>query len=172
MLEVINLSKKYNEKEVLRNISFAVEKGTIISVLGKNGSGKTTLFKMILNLLEKDNGKVQFEKKNIEQHLIGYLPEQRSLYQDCTVYQHLKLITGINKIVNEDEKIDKWLHKMKLYEYKDKKVYTLSKGNQQKLALIVCLIKEPKIVVMDGHLQDWIMKISIFFKGDKKIKRK
>ena len=63
MLEVINLSKKYNEKEVLRNISFAVEKGTIISVLGKNGSGKTTLFKMILNLLEKDNGKVQFEKR-------------------------------------------------------------------------------------------------------------
>ncbi|MDI9540656.1 MAG: ATP-binding cassette domain-containing protein [Bacillota bacterium] len=172
MLEVINLSKKYNEKEVLRNISFAVEKGTIISVLGKNGSGKTTLFKMILNLLEKDNGKVQFEKKNIEQHLIGYLPEQRSLYQDCTVYQHLKLITGINKIVNEDEKIDKWLHKMKLYEYKDKKVYTLSKGNQQKLALIVCLIKEPKIVVMDEPFTGLDYEnIDIFLKEIKKLKK-
>ncbi|NLZ75596.1 MAG: ABC transporter ATP-binding protein [Erysipelotrichia bacterium] len=149
MLEIINLSKKYAEKEVLRNISFSVGKGNIVSILGNNGSGKTTLFKMILNLLKKDNGKVKFENKKIEHKLIGYLPEQRSLYQDCTVYQHLKLITGINKLENYKQEIDKWLSKMKLYEYKDKKVYTLSKGNQQKLTLIVCLIKNPEIIIMD-----------------------
>ncbi|HQB32118.1 MAG TPA: ABC transporter ATP-binding protein [Erysipelotrichaceae bacterium] len=149
MLEVINLSKKYDKKEVLRNISFTIEKGKIVSVLGSNGSGKTTLFKMILDLLEKDNGEVVFEKKRIEHKIAGYLPEQRSLYQDCTVYQHLKLITGINEIENEKEVIDKWLYKMGLAEYRDKKVYTLSKGNQQKLTLIVCLIKNPQIVVMD-----------------------
>ncbi len=63
MLEIINLSKKYGEKEVLRNISFAVEKGQIVSVLGNNGSGKTTLFKLVLNLLEKDNGKVEYKKR-------------------------------------------------------------------------------------------------------------
>ncbi|MGI6510497.1 MAG: ABC transporter ATP-binding protein [Erysipelotrichaceae bacterium] len=149
MLEIINLSKKHGEKEVLRNISFTIEKGQIVSIIGNNGSGKTTLFKLILNLLEKDNGKIVFEKKNIENQKIGYLPEQRSLYQDCTVWQHLKLITGINKIENEKEEIENWLYKMELYEHKDKKVYTLSKGNQQKLALIVCLIKKPEIVVMD-----------------------
>ncbi len=149
MLEIINLSKKHGEKEVLRNISFTIKKGQIVSIIGNNGSGKTTLFKLILNLLEKDNGKIVFEKKNIENQKIGYLPEQRSLYQDCTVWQHLKLITGINKIENEKEQIENWLYKMELYEHKDKKVYTLSKGNQQKLALIVCLIKKPEIVVMD-----------------------
>ncbi|MGI6607705.1 MAG: ABC transporter ATP-binding protein [Erysipelotrichaceae bacterium] len=149
MLEVINLSKKYEEKEVLRNICFAVEKGMVVSVLGNNGSGKTTLFKIILNLLEKDNGKVQFENGSIKHELTGYLPEQRSLYQDCTVYQHIRLITGINKIENENEEIDNWLYKMNLHKYKDKKVYTLSKGNQQKLSLIICLIKKPEIVIMD-----------------------
>lgn len=149
MLEIVNLSKKYGEKEVLRNISFTIKKGQIVSVLGSNGSGKTTLFKMIMNLLIKDNGQVLFEKEKINQHLVGYLPEQRSLYQDCSVYQHIKLITGINKIENENKEIDNWLYKMGLYEHKEKKVYTLSKGNQQKLALILCLIKKPKIVIMD-----------------------
>ncbi len=172
MLEIINLSKKYGEKEVLRNISFAVEKGQIVSVLGNNGSGKTTLFKLVLNLLEKDNGKVEYKKKKIENQIIGYLPEQRSLYQDCTVFQHLKLITGINKIANEKEEIDKWLYKMHLYENKDKKVYTLSKGNQQKLALIVCLIKNPEIVVMDEPFTGLDYEnIAIFLREIKQMKK-
>lgn len=172
MLEIINLSKKYGEKDVLRNISFTIEKGQIVSIIGNNGSGKTTLFKLILNLLEKDNGKIEFEKKNIENQKIGYLPEQRSLYQDCTVWQHLKLITGINKIENEKEEIENWLYKMELYEHKDKKVYTLSKGNQQKLALIVCLIKRPEIVVMDEPFTGLDYEnIAIFLKEIKQMKK-
>ncbi len=172
MLEIINLSKKYGEKDVLRNISFTIEKGQIVSIIGNNGSGKTTLFKLILNLLEKDNGKIEFEKKNIENQKIGYLPEQRSLYQDCTVWQHLKLITGINKIENEKEEIENWLYKMELYEHKDKKVYTLSKGNQQKLALIVCLIKRPEIVVMDEPFTGLDYEnIAIFLREIKQMKK-
>lgn len=172
MLEIINLSKKYGEKDVLRNISFTIKKGQIVSIIGNNGSGKTTLFKLILNLLEKDNGKIEFEKKNIENQKIGYLPEQRSLYQDCTVWQHLKLITGINKIENEKEEIENWLYKMELYEHKDKKVYTLSKGNQQKLALIVCLIKRPEIVVMDEPFTGLDYEnIAIFLREIKQMKK-
>ena len=173
MLKITNLSKKYEEKEVLRNISFAIEEGKIVSVLGNNGSGKTTLFKMILNLLEKDNGMIMFENRKIEHKIMGYLPEQRSLYQDCTVYQHLKLITGINKKENDKEEIDKWLHKMGLYEYKDKKIHTLSKGNQQKLTLIVCLIKNPKIVIMDEPFTGLDYEnIEIFLREIKKLKNK
>ena len=172
MLEVVNLSKKYVDKEVLRNISFSITKGMIVSVLGSNGSGKTTLFKMLLNLIEKDKGKVEFERGNLENKLVGYLPEQRSLYQDCTVFQHLKLITGINEVANEKEEIDKWLYKMDLYDYKEKKVHTLSKGNQQKLTLIICLIKDPKIVVMDEPFTGLDYEnIEIFLKEIKQLKK-
>ncbi len=88
------------------------------------------------------------------------------------MFQHLKLITGINKIANEKEEIDKWLYKMHLYENKDKKVYTLSKGNQQKLALIVCLIKNPEIVVMDEPFTGLDYEnIAIFLREIKQMKK-
>ena len=154
MLKVENITKYYGDFKAVDNLSFNVEKGEIFGLLGVNGAGKTTTFRMIMNLIEPNGGKITFNGKKIDYNMtdkIGFLTEERSLLTKLTVKEQL-LFYGALKSLNNDiilKRTDKLLERFGISEYKDRKINTLSKGNQQKVQFISAIINEPKLLILD-----------------------
>ena len=151
MLAVKDLHKSYGNKEVLRGVSFTVSKGQIVSLLGSNGSGKTTTFKCLLNLTDHDEGSISYNGARPDRRKMGYLPEERSLFFDVEVFRQLKYM-GMLKGMNPDDadrEISYWMDRLKVSQYRQEIPLKLSKGNQQKIQLIMCLLGNPEIIIMD-----------------------
>lgn len=155
MLEAKNLIKTFGSLVAVNDVSFEVESGTILGLIGQNGSGKTTIFRMILDLLTPEqNGEVLWKGKPLNKdvyNVVGYLPEERGLYEKLTIEQQIIYFAQLRGMNKKDisEKIDEW---MEMFNVKGKKtdlVKTLSKGNQQKVQLIATLIHEPELVILD-----------------------
>ena len=151
MLEVRNLRKKYGDREVLSSLSFKAQKGEIVSLLGANGSGKTTTFKIMLGLLKADEGEVTYNRRKLDIRKMGYLPEERSMMYDVTVERQLMFFGKLKGMSegNIRSEIDHWLDKTKTVRYRDMLPMQLSKGNQQKIQLIISLLHDPDVVIMD-----------------------
>lgn len=153
ILQVENLCKSFTQKKVLNGISFCANSGKALGLLGRNGAGKTTTIRILMNVLPKDDGKILIDGKPIDYKSItfGYLPEERGLYPKKTVKEQLIYfaeLKGVDK--KEVEKsLDYWLKRLDAFEYKDKRLDTLSKGNQQKIQLITAIIHNPQIVILD-----------------------
>lgn len=154
MLKVENVTKYYGDFKAVDNLSFDVDSGEIFGLLGVNGAGKTTTFRMIMNLIEPNSGKITFNNKKIDYNLtdkIGFLTEERSLLTKLTVKEQM-LFYGALKSLDEDtilRRLDKLLKRFEISEYKDRKINTLSKGNQQKVQFISAIINEPKLLILD-----------------------
>ena len=154
MLKVENVSKYYGTLKAVDNLSFEVKDGEIFGLLGLNGAGKTTTFRMIMCLIDDYTGKITLDGKKIDYTLtdkIGFLTEERSLLTKMTVLDQVKFY-GVLKGMNEEEienKLDYWLDKFSISEYKNKKIKELSKGNQQKIQFICAIIHEPKLLILD-----------------------
>lgn len=151
MLAVKDLHKSYGNKEVLRGVSFTVSKGQIVSLLGSNGSGKTTTFRCLLNLTDYDEGSIRYNGARPERRKMGYLPEERSLFFDVEVFRQLKYIAMLKGVSPDDadREISYWMDRLKISEYRQEIPLKLSKGNQQKIQLIMCLLGNPEIIIMD-----------------------
>lgn len=152
-LEIVNLQKSFKEKHVLNDVNFSVSSGNALGVLGRNGAGKTTLIRIILDLFKSDSGDIKLDGQPFDRkkHKIGYLPEERGLYPKKTLLDQLTYfgqLKGLSK-AKAHEVIDDYLNRLELSDYKNKKLETLSKGNQQKVQLIVALIDDPDIVILD-----------------------
>ena len=154
MLKVENVSKYYGTLKAVDNLSFEVKDGEIFGLLGLNGAGKTTTFRMIMCLIDDYTGKITLDGKKIDYTMtdkIGFLTEERSLLTKMTVLDQVKFY-GVLKGMNEEEienKLDYWLDKFSISEYKNKKIKELSKGNQQKIQFICAIIHEPKLLILD-----------------------
>ena len=154
MLKVENVTKKYGDLVAVNNLSFEVEKGEIFGLLGLNGAGKTTTFRMILGLLDDYDGNIYLEDKKIDYSVtdkIGFLTEERSLLLKLTVLEQIKFY-GILKGMKEtdiEKRLDYYLEKFDIKDYKNKKIKELSKGNQQKIQFISAIIHEPKLLILD-----------------------
>lgn len=154
MLKLENVSKYYGDFKAVDNLSFEVDKGEIFGLLGVNGAGKTTTFRMIMNLIESNEGKITFNGKKIDYDItdkIGFLTEERSLLTKLTVKEQM-LFYGALKSLDETtilKRLDKLLDRFEITEYKDRKINTLSKGNQQKVQFISAIINEPKLLILD-----------------------
>ncbi len=154
MLKVENVSKYYGTLKAVDNLSFEVKDGEIFGLLGLNGAGKTTTFRMIMCLIDDYTGKITLDGKKIDYTMtdkIGFLTEERSLLTKMTVLDQIKFY-GVLKGMNEEEienKLDYWLDKFSISEYKNKKIKELSKGNQQKIQFICAIIHEPKLLILD-----------------------
>lgn len=154
MLEVKNVSKNYGNLKAVDNLSFNVEKGEILGLLGLNGAGKTTTFRMILGLIDDYTGSILLDNKKIDYSVtdrIGFLTEERSLLTKLTVLEQIKFY-GVLKGMEEDvieKKLDYYLDLFKIKDYKNKKIKELSKGNQQKIQFISAIIHEPKLLILD-----------------------
>ena len=154
MLKVNNIVKYYDNVCAVNGLSFEVKEGEIFGLLGENGAGKTTTFRIIMGLLSPDEGTVTLGGKKIDYDItdkIGFLTEERSLQTKLTVNEQLKFY-GSLKSINEDElekRIDSLLKEFDIYDYKNKKIKELSKGNQQKIQFISSIINNPKLLILD-----------------------
>ncbi|MGN1013190.1 MAG: ABC transporter ATP-binding protein [Clostridia bacterium] len=154
MLEVKNLSKYFGIKKAVDNVSFKVEEGHILGVLGKNGAGKSTIFRMILNILEPDEGEVLYNGQKIDNQIsdrIGYLPEVGSLIDSYTVYEQCVYYGKMKSMKSEEIKNNMFelLEQFGIVEYANMKIKELSKGNKQKIQFIISLLHNPDLIILD-----------------------
>jgi len=153
-VNVNEISKSFGTVQAVNGVSFDVQQGEIFGLLGPNGAGKTTSIRIILDIFKPDSGSVSVlggpmteQKKN----KIGYLPEERGLYQEiqlerCLVY--LATLKGLEE-TNARQRVGEYLERFDLGQWRKKKVKELSKGMQQKAQLITTLVHQPEIVIID-----------------------
>ncbi len=154
MLKVENVTKYYGDLCAVNDLSFEVADGEIFGLLGLNGAGKTTTFRMIMGLIDDYTGTILLDGKKIDYSVtdhIGFLTEERSLLTKMTVLEQITYY-GVLKGMEEDsieKKLDYWLDRFDIKDYKNKKIKELSKGNQQKIQFISAIIHEPKLLILD-----------------------
>ena len=152
-LKIENLTKTYGDFKALNHVSLEAENGKILGILGRNGAGKTTTIKSIMGIIEPEEGSITFDGIDIRKAKvsIGYLPEERGLYVNAVVKDQLlyfAMLNGMDKKAAFTE-IKKLLEEFKIPGYLNKKVKTLSKGNEQKIQLISAILHKPQMVILD-----------------------
>ena len=153
ILELRNIEKSFGEKKVLTGVSFKAEGGKAFGLLGRNGAGKTTSIRILMDVFPANSGEVLIDGKPIDYSKvgIGYLPEERGLYPKKIIIDQLTYFAELKGMSRKEavESIDYWLERLGMTEYRNKKLETLSKGNQQKIQLITALAHDPDIVILD-----------------------
>lgn len=153
VLEMKDINKSFGAKQVLKGVSFRAEGGSAFGLLGRNGAGKTTSIRILMDVFPADSGQVLLDGKPVDYGKIGlgYLPEERGLYPKKPIGEqlvYLARLKGMSKKAAQ-EAVDFWLKRLGMEEHKNKRLDTLSKGNQQKIQLITALTHDPEIVVLD-----------------------
>ncbi len=153
LLELKNIDKSFGAKEVLKGVSFSVEGGKAFGLLGRNGAGKTTTIRILMNVFPANSGEVLLDGKPIDYNRIGigYLPEERGLYPKKPIIDQLIYFAELKGMRAKEavKAVDHWLERLGMTEYRNKRLDTLSKGNQQKIQLITALAHDPDIVILD-----------------------
>jgi ABC-2 type transport system ATP-binding protein len=154
VVELKNVTKRFDEFVAVSDLSFQVKQGTIFGFLGPNGAGKTTSIRMIVNITAPDEGDIKVLGEHVSpkiQQRIGYLPEERGLYKKMKVGEQLVFFANL-KGVNSKEaenRADHWLKRLELADWKNKTPVEMSKGMQQKVQLISTLLHEPDFLILD-----------------------
>ena len=154
MLKVENVTKYYGNNLAVDDLSFTINNGEIFGLLGVNGAGKTTTFRMIMSLLEPTKGSITLNGKPVGYDVserIGFLTEERSLLTKLTVKEQVIYYATLKGMKESDilKKLDYWLDRFGISDYKNRKIKELSKGNQQKIQFITAIIHEPDLLVLD-----------------------
>ena len=150
---VENLVKKYHHQEVIKGISFSLEKGEITGFLGLNGAGKTTTMKMITGATIPDSGSIKIKGLSLDSQLIeaqkniGYLPEHNPLYLEMYVREYLQFVADIYKV--EKVKIEEVIQKTSLTSHANKRIEELSKGYRQRVGLAAAILHDPNVLILD-----------------------
>jgi ABC-2 type transport system ATP-binding protein len=152
-LKLENVNKSYGTKKVVNNITFEMDKPGIFGLLGRNGAGKTTTIRMILGILKKDSGVIEWNGKKVARENVnfGYLPEERGIYPKSKVIDQLLYFAELKGMKKEEalKSIEYWAKKLEVSEYLDQVAEKLSKGNQQKIQFMAVLIHNPELVILD-----------------------
>ena len=153
VLELKNIDKSFGENQVLRGVSFKAEGGRAFGLLGRNGAGKTTSIRILMGVFPANGGDVLVDGKpiNYDKVGIGYLPEERGLYPKKIIIDQLVYFAELKGMNSKDavKSVDLWLERLGMTEHRNKRLDTLSKGNQQKIQLITALAHDPDIVILD-----------------------
>ncbi len=148
-----DIYKSYDQTEILHGLNFEVQKGRPMAFLGRNGAGKTTTIRGLMDVFKFDSGSITIDGKlfKAKDYKIGYLPEERGLYQKHKILDQLIYLSKLRGIDPNAAKksILEILEKVELSEYANKKLETLSKGNQQKVQIVQALMNDPEIVILD-----------------------
>src|SRR5678815_5228938 len=153
-LSVRNVSKRFGDFSAVEDLSFDVRAGRVFGFLGPNGAGKTTTIRMIVGITVPDEGSIELFGQKISpalQDRIGYLPEERGLYKKLKIVDQLRYFAALKGMSSADaeKKIDFWLDRMNLGEWKKKKTTDLSKGMQQKVQFISTVMHDPDLLILD-----------------------
>lgn len=154
MLELQDIVKSFSEKKAVQGVSLSITKGSIFGLLGPNGAGKTTLIRIITHIIGQDSGTVFLDGRPLQeedQSFIGYMPEERGLYKKMKVWEQLIYLAQLKGLSNKEAKsrIQSWLEKFDIEDWKNKKIEELSKGMQQKVQFISTVVHQPKLVILD-----------------------
>jgi ABC-2 type transport system ATP-binding protein len=154
MITLQNVSKVFNKTAAVDELSFDVPEGSVFGLLGPNGAGKTTTIRMIMNIIQPDNGDILIGGKPITADLyrnIGYLPEERGLYQKMKLKEtivYFGTLKGLSKRESAKQ-TDCYLEQFDLKSFADRKIEELSKGNQQKVQFVIAIIHQPDLIILD-----------------------
>ena len=155
IIEVKKLNKIYDKTIAVKDLSFVINKGKIIGLLGPNGCGKTTTIAMILGLVKPTSGEVIIKGKNIEKERINLLEKMNfispyvELPKKLTVEENLKVYAGLYGVTNINEKISELVNELRLNKFLKKKTGELSSGQKNRISLAKALINDPEILMMD-----------------------
>jgi len=148
------VTKTYGEFTAVDQLSLAVRAGRIFGLLGPNGAGKTTTIRMIVNITAPDSGRIELFGREITpqvQDRIGYLPEERGLYKKMKVGDQLRFFAELKNVSGKEagKRVDAWLARVKLSEWKNKRAIELSKGMQQKVQFLTAVLHNPDLLILD-----------------------
>jgi ABC-2 type transport system ATP-binding protein len=154
MFELKGISKSFYEKQVLHDLSLEIKAGEIFGLLGPNGAGKSTLIRIMNQIVEADSGHIKYNQDLFrQQHLqnFGYLPEERGLYRSMTVEQHGFFLARLRGLSKKEAKtnLDYWLDRLKITDWRNKRIDELSKGMAQKVQFIFTVLHQPKVIILD-----------------------
>ncbi|WP_371801857.1 ABC transporter ATP-binding protein [Candidatus Lokiarchaeum ossiferum] len=160
LLKVDHLSKSFENVHAVDGLSLEIKRGKIFGLLGPNGAGKTTTVKMLLGLLELDEGEISIlglhpERDEIElKNRIGYVSEEPLIYKSLTPKELFNFIASIRKLDGEKvtQKLAEYLEGLSAIEYYERLISTLSRGNKQKIQIIAALMHDPALLIMDEPL--------------------
>ncbi len=152
-LELKNINKSFGQKHVLKDVNLSVKSGQALGLLGRNGAGKTTTIRILMDVFGADSGEILLDGVPIDHEKVskGYLPEERGLYPKKKIFDQLVYLARLKGMSKADAEkgVDKWLGRLGMFEHRNARLDTLSKGNQQKIQLITAVIHNPDIVVLD-----------------------
>lgn len=153
-IKLDGVTKRFGEFTAVTELSLDVRAGRVFGLLGPNGAGKTTTIRMIVNITAPDSGTILLFGRQIDpglQDRIGYLPEERGLYKKMRVADQLRFFAEIKNMRGKEveSKIDEWLARVKLSDWKNKRATELSKGMQQKIQFITAVIHDPDLLILD-----------------------
>lgn len=154
ILQVNNLTKKFNGLTAVNGASFEVPQGSVFGLIGRNGAGKTTTLRIILSIYLPDSGEVLFKGDKVNQDfkdIVGYLPEERGLYKKMKLIDMLLFLSELKgkKGKEVERKANEYLERFSLTDRKNSKVEDLSKGNQQKVQFISTILHDPDFLIFD-----------------------
>lgn len=154
MLQVEHISKSFDGRQVLADLSLAVDKGEAVALLGANGAGKTTLLRIITRLLPPDSGEVLFDGHPLGQddlRSIGYLPEERGLYRHMRAGEQALYFAQLKGMRRADAEasLHAWFERLGMADWWDRPAARLSKGMQQKLQFVVTVAHHPRLLILD-----------------------
>ena len=153
-LVVADITKRFRAVTAVDQLSFTVREGSLFGFLGPNGAGKTTTMRVVLGILQPDEGQVTWKGRTFEQlgtGFYGYLPEERGLYPKMRVAEHLEFLGRIHGLdrVKARRETARWLERFELGEARNKRIEELSKGNQQKVQVIGTMLHDPELLILD-----------------------
>ncbi|MEP7272616.1 MAG: ATP-binding cassette domain-containing protein [Acidobacteriota bacterium] len=153
-ISVRNISKSYGDFTAVENLSFEIAQGSIFGLLGPNGAGKTTTIRMLVNITRPDSGEISLFGDVMDaklQERVGYLPEDRGLYKKMKVGEQLSFFATLKGMTPADaqKQIDRWLERVGMQEWKNKRWDELSKGMQQKIQFVSTILHDPDLVILD-----------------------
>ena len=154
VVELAGVTKTYEAKVAVNNLSLSIEAGQMFGLLGPNGAGKTSSIRMMMGITIPDSGKVNlfdkpFDRVSLER--VGYLPEERGLYKKMKVIEQLVFFGCLHGLNADDarKRATSWAERMEIADSLQKKTEELSKGMQQKIQFISCLLHQPGLIIMD-----------------------
>jgi ABC-2 type transport system ATP-binding protein len=153
-VEVSHVSKSFGTVKAVDDVSFSVEQGEIFGLLGPNGAGKTTTIRLMLEIFRPESGQVSIlggPMDEAKKDRIGYMPEERGLYQDIDLERVLVYLATLKDVPSGEahRRVNQYLDQFDLAAYGKKKVKDLSKGMQQKAQIIATLLHQPELVIID-----------------------
>jgi ABC-2 type transport system ATP-binding protein len=153
-VQLDRVSKSFGDFTAVKELSLTVRAGRVFGLLGPNGAGKTTTIRMIVNITAPDSGTIALFGSKINaalQDRIGYLPEERGLYRRMKVVDQLRFFAEIKNVRGNtiEARIDEWLARVKLPEWKNKRSMELSKGMQQKVQFLTAVLHDPDLLILD-----------------------